>query len=313
MSDGRPTVLVTGASGFVGRHVLPLLERNGWSTRRAVRTPPRDARDVQIESLGPTTDWRAALAGVNAVVHLAARVHHQDEEHAIELYHNINVGGTLHLARAAIAAGVRDFIFVSTILVHGRSNDGRPPFREDDILTPRGLYGMSKAAAEVRLKELVPGNGMRVTVIRPPLIYGAGARGNFALLERAVKRRIPLPLADIDNRRAFLSVQNLAAFILHRLTHPGQDFDVFLVADSEQVSTPQFIERLAFAARTSPRLFWLPPPLLRTLLHISGRSEANDSLLGSLELDLSKLAASGWRPPISLDEGLKLALDQTAG
>ena len=311
MNDGRPTVLVTGASGFVGRHALPLLERNGWAVRRAVRTAPEGANDVKISSIGPTTNWRDALAGVDAVVHLAARVHHQDEEHAIELYHNVNVGGTLHLARAAIAAGVRDFVFVSTILVHGRSNDGRPPFREDDVLTPRGLYGMSKAAAEVGLKELVPGSGMRVTVIRPPLIYGAGAKGNFALLERAVKRGVPLPLAKINNRRAFLSVQNLAAFILHRLKHPGLDFDVFLVADSEQVSTPQFIERLALAAQTSPRLFRLPPALLRTLLNISGRSEANDSLLGSLELDLSKAAASGWRPPVSLDEGLRLALDHT--
>ena len=312
MTERRPTVLVTGASGFVGRHVVPLLARNGWVVRRAVRTPPQDANDVMIESLGPSTDWRDALAGVDAVVHLAARVHHKDEEHAIQLYHNVNVAGTLHLARGAIAAGVRDFIFISTILVHGRSNSGRPPFREDDVLTPRGLYGMSKAAAEVGLRELVPGSGMRVTVVRPPLIYGAGAMGNFALLERAVRRGYPLPLANINNRRAFLSVQNLAAFVLHRLALPGQDFDVFLVADSEQVSTPQFIERLAYAARTSPRLFWLPAPVLSALLRFSGRSEASDSLLGSLELDLSKVAASGWWPPISLDDGLKLALDQPA-
>ena len=139
MTERRPTVLVTGASGFVGRHVVPLLARNGWVVRRAVRTPPQDANDVMIESLGPSTDWRDALAGVDAVVHLAARVHHKDEEHAIQLYHNVNVAGTLHLARGAIAAGVRDFIFISTILVHGRSNSGRPPFREDDVLTPRGL------------------------------------------------------------------------------------------------------------------------------------------------------------------------------
>lgn len=313
MSEGRqPTVLVTGASGFVGRHLVPLLAQNGWVVRRAVRTPPRDANDVRIESLGATTDWRAALDGVHAVVHLAARVHHQDEEHAIELYHNVNIGGTLHLARGAIAAGVRDFIFVSTILVHGRSNSGRAPFREDDVLTPRGLYGMSKAAAEVGLRELVPGSGMRVTVVRPPLIYGAGAKGNFALLEKAVKRRVPLPLANVSNRRAFLSVQNLAAFVIHRLSHPGRDFDVFLVADSEQVSTPEFIERLAHAAQTSPRLFRLPTPLLSTLLRVSGRNEANDSLLGSLELDLSKVAASGWQPPITLDQGLKLALNHSA-
>jgi len=311
MSNGhRPTVLVTGASGFVGRHLVPLLAGSGWVVRRAVRTPPQDANEVAIDTLGPTTNWREAVAGVDAVVHLAARVHHQKEEHAIELYHNVNVGGTLHLARSAIAAGVRDFVFISTILVHGRSNNGRPPFREDDTLTPRGLYGMSKAAAEAGLSELVAGSGMKVTVVRPPMIYGAGAKGNFALLEKAVKRGVPLPLANIQNRRAFLSVENLASFILHRLEHPGQDFDVFLVADSEQVSTPQFIERLAHAAQTSPRLFRLPAPLLSTLLKASGRSEANDSLLGSLELDLSKLGTIGWRPPLSLDDGLKLALSR---
>ncbi|KJC50680.1 UDP-glucose 4-epimerase [Bradyrhizobium sp. LTSP885] len=310
MKDGQPTVLVTGANGFVGRHLVPMLTRSGWAVRRAVRTPARDANDVVIDALGPTTDWRDALAGVDAVVHLAARVHHQNEEHAIELYRNVNIEGTLHLARSAIAAGVKDFIFVSTILVHGRSNSGRPPFREDDVLTPRGLYGMSKAAAETGLKELVPDSGMRATVIRPPLIYGAGAKGNFALLEKAVRRGVPLPLANVDNRRAFLSAQNLASFVLYRLAHPAGAFDVFLVADSEQVSTGEFIERLARAARTSPRLFWLPTPLLSTLLKASGRKEANDSLLGSLELDLSKAAGIGWRPAISLDEGLRLALNQ---
>lgn len=129
MSDGRrPTVLVTGASGFVGRHLVPLLVRNGWVVRRAVRTPPQDPNDVTIDMLGPTTDWREAVADVDAVVHLAARVHHQNDEHAVQLYHDVNVGGTLHLARTAMAAGVRDFIFISTILVHGRSNDGRPRF-----------------------------------------------------------------------------------------------------------------------------------------------------------------------------------------
>lgn len=308
MPDRRPTVLVTGASGFVGRHIVPLLTRNGWVVRRAVRTPPQDSNDVTIGPLGPKTDWSEALAGVDAVVHLAARVHHQHEEHAIELYYDVNVGGAMRLARAAMESGVREFIFISTILVHGRSNSGRPPFREDDVLTPRGLYGMSKAAAEDGLRELVSGSSMHVTVVRPPLIYGTGAKGNFALLEQAVRRRMPLPLANVDNRRAFLSVQNLASFILYRLSHPGRDFDVFLVADSEQVSTPQFIERLARAAGTSPRLFGFPVPVLSTLLKISGRRDASDSLLRSLELDLSKVATTGWQPPISLEDGLKLAL-----
>ncbi|MBR0937929.1 NAD-dependent epimerase/dehydratase family protein [Bradyrhizobium jicamae] len=309
MTDGTPTVLVTGANGFVGRHLVPALARNGWLVRCAVRTGARDANDFEIGELGPSTDWHAALAGVDAVIHLAARVHRQNEEHAVKLYRNVNIEGTLHLARSAMAADVRDFIFISTILVHGRSNNERPPFREDDELTPRGLYGMSKAAAEVGLMQLVEGSAMRVTVVRPPLIYGVGAKGNFALLEKAVRRGIPLPLANVDNRRAFLSVQNLASFVMHRLEHPGKTFDVFLVADSEQVSTGEFIERLARAARTTPRLFRMPIPLLGALLKASGRREANDSLLGSLELDLSKVAGIGWRPPLTLDEGLNRALD----
>ncbi|WP_426441757.1 NAD-dependent epimerase/dehydratase family protein [Bradyrhizobium genosp. P] len=310
MTAGRPRVLVTGANGFVGRHIAPELARNGWMVRRALRSSAEDASDVVIGALGPTTEWQAALAGADAVVHLAARVHHRKEEHAHELYHNVNVEGTLHLARCAIAAGVRDFIFVSTILVHGRSSNGRPPFREDDILTPRGLYGTSKAAAEAGLKELIAGSGMRVTVIRPPLIYGFGGKGNFALLEKAVRRGIPLPLATVKNRRAFLSAENLASFVLYRLSHPGEAFDVFLIADSEQVSTGEFIERLARAARTSPRLFRMPTPLLSAMLKASGRKEVHESLLGSLELDLSKAATIGWRPPLSLDEGLKRALNQ---
>ena len=195
--------------------------------------------------------------------------------------------------------------------MHGRSNYGRPPFREDDVLTPRGLYGNSKAAAEVGLKGIVPGSGMRVTVIRPPLIYGAGAKGNFALLKRAVINRMPLPLAFVKNRRAFLSAENLASFILHRLSHPGSEYDVFLVADREQVSTREFVERLARAAETSPRLFWLPSPLLKVSLTVGGRKEAYDSLFASLELDLSKVASTGWQQPISLDEGLRRALRRT--
>ena len=308
MKDGRPVLLVTGASGFVGRHLTPAMARAGWLVRRAVRKPSGARDEVVVGSVGPATDWQDALAGADAVVHLAARVHQQHEEHAVELYRSVNIEGTLELARSAAAAGVGQFIFVSTVLVHGRSNDGRAPFRESDVLTPRGLYGMSKAAAETGLRDLAPSGAMGVTVVRPPLVYGAGAKGNFSLLEKAVTRGIPLPFAAIQNRRAFLSVGNLTSFILHRLSHPSGKFDIFLVADEEQVSTPEFIERLARAAHTSPRLFRLPVPLLAALLKLSGRKEANDSLLGSLELDVSKALATGWRPQITLDEGLQQAL-----
>ncbi|MGY3650791.1 UDP-glucose 4-epimerase [Bradyrhizobium sp. LM4.3] len=250
MNELKPVVLVTGASGFVGRHVVPALAREGWSVRRAVRSPEGMDDEVVIETIGPETDWQAALQGIDAVVHLAARVHHKHEEHAVQLYRNVNIAGTLHLARSAATAGVRQFIFVSTVLVHGRSNEGRAPFSEDDILTPRGLYGMSKAAAEAGLKTLARDSAMKISVIRPPLVYGAGAKGNFALLTRAVNLGLPLPFAAIHNHRAFLAVQNLSSFILRRLSHPDptSNYEIFLVADKEQVSTPEFIERLAKAA-----------------------------------------------------------------
>jgi UDP-glucose 4-epimerase len=314
MSERRPVVLVTGASGFVGRHVAPALALAGWTVRRAVRLSEGADDEVVIDSVGPETDWQAALDGVDAVVHLAARVHHKNEEHAVQLYRNVNIAGTLHLARSAANAGVRQFVFVSTVLVHGRSNDGRPPFSENDILTPRGLYGMSKAAAEAGLKTLVRDSEMNVSVIRPPLVYGAGAKGNFALLTRALDLGVPLPFGAIRNHRAFLAVQNLTSFIQRRLTahDPSNRFEIFLIADAEQVSTPEFIERLAQAAGRHSRLFRMPPRLLSSLLTVMGRQDTNDSLVGSLELDLSKALATGWRPEVSLDEGLRLALSAQA-
>ncbi|WP_439369342.1 NAD-dependent epimerase/dehydratase family protein [Bradyrhizobium sp. PMVTL-01] len=310
MSESKPVVLVTGASGFVGRHVVPALARAGWSVRRAVRRAEGTEDEVVIETIGPDTDWQAALEGVDAVVHLAARVHHKHEEHAVQLYRNVNIAGTLHLARSAAMAGARQFIFVSTVLVHGRSNDGRAPFSEDDIPTPRGLYGMSKAAAEAGLRTLARDGAMKISVIRPPLVYGAGAKGNFALLTRAVSLGLPLPFGAIRNHRAFLAVQNLSSFIVRRLAHPAAagNFEIFLVADREQVSTPEFIERLGRASGKIPRLFRMPPDLLAILLNVTGRQETHDSLIGSLELNVSKALATGWQPEVSLDEGLRLAL-----
>lgn len=305
MSERKAVVLVTGADGFIGRHVVPALSRAGWLVRRAVRGPLTANEEVIVESIGPETDWNPALEGVDAVVHLAARVHHKHEEHALQLYRNVNIAGTLHLARSAASAGVRQFVFVSTVLVHGRSNDGRAPFSEDDILTPRGLYGMSKAAAEAGLRTLARDSDMKISVIRPPLVYGAGAKGNFALLTRAVNLGLPLPFAAIHNQRAFLAVQNLSSFILRRLSHPdpASNFEIFLVADTEQVSTPEFIERLAKASGKRPRLFGMPPDLLSTLLRVIGRHDTHDSLIGSLELDVSKAIATGWQPQVSSMRG----------
>jgi UDP-glucose 4-epimerase len=269
MTGRRPVVLVTGASGFVGRHVAPALAREGWAVRRALRAPSGTDDEVLIDSIGPATDWRAALAGVDVVVHLAARVHRQNEAQEVNLYRSVNIEGTLHLARCAADAGVRQFVFVSSVLVHGRSNDGRAPFTENDALTPRGLYGMSKAVAEDGLEALAQDGDMCVTVLRPPLVYGAGAKGNFKRLAKAVKLGIPLPFAAIRNHRAVLSVENLTSFILQRLTHADGKFEVFLLADEEQVSTAEFVKRLAKAAGATSRLFPIPTSVLSALFKMS--------------------------------------------
>jgi UDP-glucose 4-epimerase len=308
LTGSPPIVLITGASGFVGGHLAPVLARGGWQVRRALRQPSGSDGEVVIGSIGPATDWQDALAGAEAVVHLAARVHHPNEDHAAELYRTVNTEGTLHLARCAAEAGVRHFVHLSTILVNGTCTDGRAPFREDDIPAPRGAYGLSKAAAESGLRQIARESGMRVTVIRPPLVYGAGARGNFKLLARLVKAGIPLPLAAIANRRAFVSVQNLVSFIANRLSSSGDGFGVFLVADQEQVSTPEFVRRIAGAADTTARLIPLSTAALQLLLKIGGRPDARDSVIGSMELDLSATTATGWRPELSLDEGLRIAL-----
>ncbi|WP_315718576.1 MULTISPECIES: NAD-dependent epimerase/dehydratase family protein [unclassified Bradyrhizobium] len=298
----KPIALVTGSNGFIGSALIRALDNAGWSVRRAVRVATGQAGEVVVGSIGRATVWEDSVKGADAVIHLAARVHDNAGNKLEESYREVNTAGTLSLAAAAANLGVRDFIFVSTVLVHGRANMGAP-LREADPPLPDTAYAASKLAAEQGLRGL--GSSMRITVVRPPLVYGQGARGNFALLQKAVLAGIPLPLADIDNRRAFVSRDNLVSFVLHRLCNSGAAFDTFFVADDEQVSTSEFVKRLARAAGKSERMFSLPPSVLRLLLKASGRGGTIGSLTGSLELDIAKVYQAGWRPVETLDEGLR--------
>lgn len=309
MKQDKSTVLVTGATGFVGHHLAPALGRENWLVRRAVRHLAGTGDEVLIQSVGPTTDWRAALAEVDAVVHLAARVHKPNEEHADELYRMINTHGTLQLAESAARAGVKKFLYVSTILVNGSCTDGRSPFRESDECAPRGVYGISKARAEIGLKRLSQQSEMKISVVRPPLVYGSGAGGNFRRLVRAVKYGIPLPLGSIENRRAFISVQNLASFISRWLSAGNEKFATYLVADHEQVSTPDFIRRIAAAMNRRAFLLPVPTRILELALRLANRPELRDSLIGSMEIDISAALSIGWKPQISMDDGLRQAFD----
>lgn len=306
----RPIALVTGADGFVGRHMVSALIDAGWHVRRAQRTLRTFDQGNDVVAgleLGTLTDWSVALNGVQAVVHLAARAHRpvwvqQREEN---LYFAINVEGTKHLARSAADAGVHDFIFLSSIAVNGSTTDGRQPFDENDIAAPTTIYGRSKAAAEKALTKLATESSMAITVLRAPMIYGRGASGNLERLASAVRKGLPLPFSKIHNRRAFLGVENLSTFVTHRLSKDASsNFEAFLLADKEQVSTPEFIQELARANSQIPRLFSLPP----SLLHIPLRYlRLNDALLGSLEINAAKARATGWQCPLTLREGLTRA------
>jgi UDP-glucose 4-epimerase len=307
-----PIVLVTGADGFVGRHMVSALTRAGWHVRGTQRSvgPAIASADILTGlELGPSTDWQAALNGVRAVVHLAARAHRSKstQQREEDLYFSINVEGTMQLARSAISAGVQKFIFLSSVAVNGSTTDGRGPFSEHDCMAPNTIYGRTKAAAEQFFSELAVNGTMSITAIRAPMIYGAGAVGNFGRLLSAVRLGVPLPFGLIKNRRGFLGIDNLASFVQHRLdASSSSQFEVFLLADNEQVSTAEFIRLLAHVSARPPRLLPVPTQLLRLPMNYFGLS---DALLGSLEMDVTKALATGWHPPFTLVEGLSRAVD----
>ncbi|QOZ52015.1 NAD-dependent epimerase/dehydratase family protein [Bradyrhizobium sp. CCBAU 53338] len=308
MIDGRPVVLVTGASGFIGRHLAPALVNQGWLVRRAVRRASSADDTVLIQSIDGGTDWTAALRDVDAVVHLAARVHHPESDQENHLYQSVNRDGTLQLARSAARAGVMHFVYMSTILVNGSRTDEHGPFRETDAPSPKGPYPISKAEAELGLAAIAKSSSLSVTILRPPLVYGPSVLGNFRRLLAAIRIGLPLPFLAIQNRRAFVAIDNLISFIVRRLGHPEETLEVFLIADDEQVSTPEFARRIAKACGGRARLFPLPRKALDLFFKITGRPQFGDSLLGSMEIDTSKARSTGWRPIIGLDDGLEFAV-----
>jgi nucleoside-diphosphate-sugar epimerase len=303
-------ILVTGATGFVGRALLPRLVEEGCQVRAALRAPsqalPAGVEAMQVGEIGPRTDWREALAGVGAVVHLAARAHVLDEASpdAFALYRAVNALGALTLAEAAAAAGVRRFVFLSSVRAHGARTTG-VPFTESSPLAAEDPYGRSKAEAEVGLARVARGTGLEPVVLRPPLVYGAEARGNFARLIRLVGRGIPLPLGSVRNRRSLLYVGNLVDAIVQSLRHPAAAHETFLLSDGEDVSTPELVRRIARALGRPARLMPVPPALLRFGGALAGRRDDVARLLDDLVVDSARIRARlGWTPPYTLDQGL---------
>ena len=299
-------ILVTGGSGFIGRHLVDWLVGQGHAVscvvRRGSRLPPIAAQQavalVPIDDIADESDWASKLRGVHAIVHLAARVHVMEEAEAdpLESYRRVNLHGTQRLAEAAVAAGVKRFVYVSSIKVNGESTHDRP-FHADDQPAPVDPYAISKLEAEQQLWRLAVDCPTEFVVIRPPLVYGPGVKGNFERLVRLVMRGLPLPLAALRNRRSMVSVDNLVDFIGVCLVHPGAAGQVFLVSDGSDWSTPELVRAIAAELPGSPRLFAVPPGILRVAAGLLGRRALIDRLAGSLQVDIGKnRELLQWRP-----------------
>jgi nucleoside-diphosphate-sugar epimerase len=303
-----PTVLVTGATGFVGQALIAALAP-AHRVRRALRTPapPQPGCEDQVTGpLGGAADWTAALAGVDAVVHLAARTHvlHDPAPDPLAAYHAVNVDGTRRLAEQAAALGVRRFVFLSSIKVNGEATLDRP-FTESDAPQPEDAYGVTKLGAERALAEAVAGSGMETVVLRPPLVYGAGVKGNLLALMRTIARGVPLPLGGIHNRRSLIGLDNLVSALVLALTHPAAAGQTFLLADGEDLSTTQLIQLIAAGLGRPARLFPVPSGLLTLVGILTGRRATISRLTGSLQVDAGAIRARlGWQPPLSAAEGL---------
>ena len=263
------------------------------------------AATIEVGDIGPNTDWAACVDGVDAVVHLAARVHLLDDSAADALaeYRRVNVEGTRMLALAAVRADVRRLVFLSSAKVNGERSV--QPFAELDVPHPEDAYAVSKLEAEEALKQTLAAAQTQWTILRPPLVYGPGVGANFLKLLRAVDGGVPLPLGAIDNRRSLLYVGNLVDAIRVCLTHSAAAKQLFLLSDGEDVSTPDLVSRLAMTLQVRPRLLRVPLPLLRLAGRLTGKVAAVERLTGSLQVDISRVrAALGWVPPFSLNQGL---------
>ncbi|MDF0729880.1 NAD-dependent epimerase/dehydratase family protein [Pseudomonas entomophila] len=314
-------VMVTGATGFVGSALVETLSSEGeaFEVVAAVRSGAgnlvRRVEVVRVGGVDGSTEWQAALVAVDAVVHLAARAHILDDSCADPLseFRRINTEGTLNLARQAVLAGVKRFIFVSTIGVHGAQSFGEA-FTEQSVLAPHSPYAKSKYEAECGLLEIAHSSTMEVVIIRPPMIFGVQAPGNFARLLRLVASGLPLPFARVNNSRSLLALENMVCFIKTIIAYPGAVGGVYLICDGDDLSVGEMVSSLANGMGRRSNQFPLPKIVMRWLAGMLGRENMYFQLFGSLRIDAGKAReVLGWRPSKSSRQALEEAGRQFKG
>ena len=307
-------VLLTGSTGFVGKALMSTLRTKRHEISAPMRAQSESSASLNsflVGDINAATNWSTVLQGADAVVHLAARVHvmRDTADNPLKEFRSVNTEGTLNLARQAAAAGIRRFIFLSTIGVNGNSTSHGKIFTETSASLPHDPYSVSKHEAEVGLRAISKSTGMKIVIIRPTLVHGNKAPGNFGKLTRLVAKGLPLPLASIDNRRSLVGIDNLVDFIITCLEHPAAANETFLVSDGEDLSTPDLIRRMARALDRPVRLLPVPKSVLMAVASMLGKRDMAQRLCGSLQVDISKARALlGWNPPVSVDEGLRRAV-----
>lgn len=315
-------VILTGATGFVGGAFLRAAQQRNLKISSVFRSHEQakcfgDAKNCTavISGIEPDTDWSKALVDIDVVVHCAARVHvmHDSTSDPLAEFCKLNVVGTLNLARQAAHAGAKRFVFLSTIKVNGEASQLGKPFSSLDAPAPEDAYSVSKAKAETELWRLSLETGMEVVIIRSPLVYGPGAKGNFASLLRWISCGFPLPLGSVTtNLRSLVGLDNLVDLILTCVDHPMAANQTLMVSDGEDLSTTDLLHRIGKSLNRPARLIPVPVDILNIVLRFIGNTSIAQRLLGSLQVDISNTCTLlGWKPPVSVDEGLRRAVQQS--
>ena len=311
-------ILVTGATGFLGKLLVERLRSEHFDVSSVYRGKKDDTvNSVYVQGIDSKTDWQGKLDGIHCVIHCAARVHVMNDTASdpLEAFREVNVHGTISLAKAASDAGVKRFIFVSTIKVNGENTSNTSLFHSTDAPKPEDPYGVSKSEAETQLIELGRERSLEVVIIRPPLVYGEGVKANFALLFKLVGKRIPLPFRAINNnKRSLVSVYNLIDLIKVCIDHPKAINQIFLISDDNDITTSDMVALMAKVQGVNNYSLPFPVWCFKLLGRLLNKQEVVDRLIGSLQVDITHtIETLNWKPPYSVEEGFAKCVKKNKG